>query len=148
MHKPLTKLCLCAALALSASAVFALEFRSAAKHGVVLYDTPSEKARKVYILSRGTPVEILAEQNDWLRVRDQGGSLAWVPRQDVTNLHTLQITRPAVIYRETDNKSAPVFRAEPGLLLEMVENTKKGWLKVKHRDGQTGYIRIEDVWGL
>ena len=48
-----------------------------------------------------------------------------------------------------DNAQAALaFRAEPGLLVEIIENTRTGWLRVRHRDGLTGFIRIEDVWGL
>lgn len=148
MHKSLTNLCVCTVLAFAASTVSALEYRSAAKHGVILFDAPNDTARKVYVLSRGTPLEILAEQKDWLRVRDQGGSLAWVHKQDLSTQRTLQVTKPTAILKEADAKSAVVFRAEPGLLLDLVENTKTGWIKVKHRSGDIGFIRIEEVWGL
>lgn len=50
--------------------------------------------------------------------------------------------------READAKSAAIFRAETGLLLDLLESTKTGWIKVKHRDGDIGFIRIEEVWGL
>ena len=126
----------------------ALDFRSAATHGVILYDTPNDQGRKVFVISKGTPLELLAEQGQWLRVRDQGGSLAWVHKQDVSLVRTLQVVKPTTVYREANAKSAPVFRATSGLLLNQLENTKSGWIKVKHRDGAIGFIRIEDVWGL
>ena len=148
MRKPLINLCLGAVIALSAMTASALDFRSAGKHGVFMFDTPSEKGRKVYVLGQGTPLEILVEQNDWLRVRDQAGSLAWMRKQDLSNQRTLQVTKAAVVYREANAKSAAVFRAEPGLLLNLLENTKTGWIKIKHRDGDIGFIRIEEVWGL
>lgn len=150
MRKPLTKFgfSLCAVLALLANAAQALEFRSAASHGVVMFDAPDNLARKVFVLSRGTPLEIMVEQGDWVRVRDQGGSLAWVRKQDVSSQRTLQVIKPASVYRDADAKSPALFRASPGLLLNLLENTKTGWIKVKHRDGETGFIRIEEVWGL
>lgn len=148
MHKPLINICVGAVIALSAMTATALEFRSASKHGVFMFDAPSEKGRKVFVLSQGTPLEVLVEQNDWLRVRDQAGSLAWMRKQDLSGQRTLQVTKQAVIYREANVKSAVSFRAEPGLLLNLVENTKTGWIKVKHRDGELGFIRIEEVWGL
>ncbi len=148
MHKPLINLGLIAALALTAGAAQALEFRSAARHGVVLQDAPGDKARKVFVLSRGTPLEIVLEQGEWLRVRDQTGLMAWIRKQDVSSLRTLQVIKPATVRREADAKSAAIFRAETGLLLDLLESTKTGWIKVKHRDGDIGFIRIEEVWGL
>lgn len=136
------------ALALLANAAQALEFRSAASHGVVLFDAPDNQARKVFVLSRGTPLEIMAEQGNWSRVRDQGGSLAWIRKQDLSGQRTVQVIKPASVYREADTKSPVLFRTSPALILNLLENTKTGWIKVKHRDGETGYIRIEDVWGL
>lgn len=148
MHKPLINLGLIAALALTAGVAQALEFRSAARHGVVLQDASGDKARKVFVLSGGTPLEIVLEQGEWLRVRDQTGSMAWIRKQDVSSLRTLQVIKPATVRREADAKSAAVFRAETGLLLDLLESTKTGWIKVKHLDGYIGFIRIEEVWGL
>lgn len=144
----LSKFCCAAVLALISQAALAIEVRSAAAHGVVLYDAPSEQARKVFVVSRGTPLEIFAEQGDWARVRDQGGSLAWMHKKDLSTQRTVQVIKPASVYREANAKSETVFRATPGLLLNLQENTRTGWVKVKHRDGGSGFIRIEDVWGL
>jgi len=51
--------------------------------------------------------------------------------------------------------AAPVFRAERGVLLELAEpasaattTATPGWVKVKHRDGQSGYVRITQIFGL
>jgi flagellar basal body rod protein FlgF len=32
-------------------------------------------------------------------------------------------------------------------LLELLEVTSGGWLRVRHRDGQSGYVRVAQVWG-
>jgi hypothetical protein len=45
-----------------------------------------------------------------------------------------------------------VFKAEQNVLLEVADTTyvatTPGWVKVRHRDGQVGYVRIAQVWGL
>ena len=48
-----------------------------------------------------------------------------------------------------------VFRAEQNVLLELAEpatgastTAAPGWVSVKHRDGQAGYVRIAQVFGL
>ncbi|MDP3288775.1 MAG: SH3 domain-containing protein [Methyloversatilis sp.] len=42
-----------------------------------------------------------------------------------------------------------VFEAERRVLLEpLTEAAPAGWAKVKHRDGQSGFVRISQVWGL
>ncbi|MFC7422304.1 SH3 domain-containing protein [Iodobacter arcticus] len=148
MHKPLIKLSVIAALALSANAAFALEYRSIARHGVVLSEAPSDEAKKLFLASKGTPLELLTEQGGWARVRDRTGSLAWLKKSDLSSKHTVQVLRNAPVYKAADAKSALLYRAGKDLLLDMQENTRTGWLKVKHRDGVSGFIRIEEVWGV
>jgi len=58
--------------------------------------------------------------------------------------------------RGNPEESAPViFRAEQNVLVELAEQASSptttstpGWVKVRHRDGQTGYIRVSQVFGL
>ena len=44
--------------------------------------------------------------------------------------------------------AAVVFRAQQGVALEFAETNGTGWARVKHRDGQTGFVRFSQVWGL
>ena len=41
-----------------------------------------------------------------------------------------------------------LFEAYKQVLLEMVEPPADGWVKVRHRDGQQGFIRTTHVWGV
>ena len=51
--------------------------------------------------------------------------------------------------RQAAADNAPlVFQAEQNVLLDLVELTDTGWARVTHRDGQSGFIRINQVWGL
>jgi SH3-like domain-containing protein len=51
--------------------------------------------------------------------------------------------------RATPDDQAPlVFEAERDVVLELVEVVPAGWAKVKHRDGQSGFLRATQVWGL
>lgn len=148
MGKPRTKAVLALTLLALASGVEALEFRSALKHGAVFFDAPDAKAKKLFVISKSTPVEVLAEQADWLRIRDREGKLAWMKKAELGKRTHIEVIKPSVVYKEGSTQSAALFKAEPGLLLELTENTRVGWLRVRHRDGLAGFIRIEDVWGL
>ena len=51
--------------------------------------------------------------------------------------------------RQSAADNAPLsFQAEQNVLLDLVELTGTGWARVTHRDGQGGYIRINQVWGV
>ena len=153
MNKPLTKrfllqrVCVLSLLAIVANGAQALEYRSTARHGVILFDAPQDTASKRFVLSANMPLEVLSEQADWLRVRDRDGTLSWIKKSDVSPRRFVQLSRNSKIFQAANNKSHVLYSAERNVLLELQENTGAGWLKVKHRDGAIGYIRIEDVWG-
>ena len=59
------------------------------------------------------------------------------------------VTIPLTNVRATPNAQSPlVFEAYKSVILEVVEPPAEGWLKVRHRDGQSGYIRTTHVWGI
>ena len=47
-----------------------------------------------------------------------------------------------------DEAATIVFTADKGVLLELAEPAGNGWTKVRHRDGQAGFVRSADIWGL
>jgi SH3-like domain-containing protein len=54
----------------------------------------------------------------------------------------------AKIRTAADEGSAIVFVADKGVLLDIAEPVASGWIKVKHVDGQTGFIKLADIWGV
>lgn len=136
-------------IALFSGLAHALEFRSIGASPVILYDAPSAKGAKLYVAPRGMPVELILTYGTWSKVRDVAGDLSWVESKDL-------IARRNVIIRVTnakirvapDESSAAIFSADKNVLLEMAEAVNAGWVKVKHRDGQLGYVKITEVWGV
>jgi hypothetical protein len=47
-----------------------------------------------------------------------------------------------------DGKAALVFEAERDVVLELLEAAPAGWVKVRHRDGQSGFLKTQQVWGM
>jgi len=136
------------ALAAVALPAGALEYRSVAVEAAILYDAPSTKARRIAILSRYYPVEVVVTLDKWLKVRDATGALAWVEAARLTERRMVLVTAPEGEVRQAPAADAPVvFRAEKDVALELVEFAGQGWLRVRHRDGQSGYLRIDQVWG-
>jgi SH3-like domain-containing protein len=130
-----------------AAAVAAADFRSVAEPAAVLYDAPSAKARKLYIVNRGYPLEVVVQVEGWLKVRDAAGELSWVEAKALDNARNV-LLRTAVTVRQKPAADAPAaFEAQRDLLLEVVDGATGGWIHVRHRDGTTGYVRAADVWG-
>ena len=143
------------ALAVALPAV-ASEFRSTAEAATVLYDAPSAKAKPMFVLGRYTPLEVIVPVEGWTKVRDAGGSIGWVEKRALVDRRSLVVRVPLAEVRARPDDAAPlVFRAEQHVLLELAElatgaatTATPGWVNVKHRDGQTGFVRITQVFGL
>ncbi len=133
---------------LAAGAAHALDYASVEAPSAILYDAPSPKAVKQYVVSRYTPLEVVVTLNDWVKVRDQTGALAWIEKKALSNTRYVAVTVPLADVRQApDAKAALAFQARRLVALQRLEDTSTGWLKVRHQDGATGYIRIADVWG-
>jgi SH3-like domain-containing protein len=143
------------ALALTGVAT-AADYRSVADPATVLYDAPSAKAKPLFVLGRDTPLEVIVVVEGWSKVRDAGGTIGWVERKSLADKRTLVVRVPLAEVRANPEDNAPlVFRAEQGVLLDLAETASSaattaapGWVKVRHRDGQTGFVRITQVFGL
>ena len=132
-----------------ASALHALEFRSIAFASAVFFDGPSLKANKIFLVSRYYPVEVITKIGDWVKVRDAAGELAWVETRALSDKRMLLVIAPLAEIRNAPAETAAVvFRAEKNVVLELAEPPTSTWVKVRHRDGQTGYVRIEHIWGI
>jgi SH3 domain protein len=148
MLKPRTKPVVAMLLALAFTPVAAMEFRSAAEHGVVLLASPATTARKLAVVSRGYPFEIITEQQGWLRVRDSTGQLTWVEKKRASDRRYVQVMVRTPVRKAADAKATVLFTADRDVLLEWQETGKTGWIKVRHAGGETGYVRIEAIWGV
>ncbi len=127
----------------------ALEFKSIGASPVILYDAPSAKGGKLYVAPRGMPVELILTYGSWSKVRDMAGDLSWVESKDLVARRNLVVrVANAKVRASADESSALVFSADKNVLLEMAEPVSGGWVKVKHRDGQLGYLKVSEVWGM
>ena len=142
-------LALCGVLLVAWAPVALAEFRSVADNAVVLYDAPSLKAKKLHILGRNYPVEIVVTLEGWIKVRDAGGELAWIETKSLSERRSVMVkVNLADVRQAADDKAPLAFQAEQNVLLDLVELTGTGWARVAHRDGQSGYIKLNVVWGV
>jgi SH3-like domain-containing protein len=134
----------------------AADYRVTADAPAVLYDAPSAKARPLFVYGRDVPMEVLVSVEGWTKVRDSGGTIGWLSAKTLSDKRMLLVRVPSAEVRANAEESAAlVFRAEQNVLLELAESAASasataspGWVKVRHRDGQTGYVRISQVFGL
>ena len=136
-------------VAVVANPAFAFEFRSVSEGAAVLYDAPSAKSNKLFVISRDYPVEVLVPVEGWSKVRDASGKLAWIETKSLSDKRTILVNVELAEIRQTPDAAAPiVFQAQQSVVLELVEFSVPGWIKVHHRDGQSGFLKIDQVWGI
>jgi SH3-like domain-containing protein len=135
-------------LALAALPAAAAEFRSVGERAAILYDAPSTRADRLFVASRFYPFEVLVKLDQWTKVRDVNGEVGWIENRALGDRRTVVVTVALADVRAAPSADAPlVFEAYKQVVLDVVDAPANGWLKVRHRDGQEGFVRVAHVWG-
>src|SRR5258708_12470976 len=79
-------------------------------------DAPPARAKKLFVASRFYPVEIVINIDNWVKVRDQAGDLAWMEKKALSDKRTVIVTAAVADARQAAS-DAPVlvFPAPRGL---------------------------------
>jgi SH3-like domain-containing protein len=134
----------------------AADYRTTTEAPTLLYDAPSSKARPLFVYGRDVPLEVLVVVEGWTKIRDVGGAFGWIANKSLSDKRMLLVRVPIADVRANPDDASPLsFRAEQNVLLDLAESASSpgttatpGWVKVRHRDGQVGYVRVSQVFGL
>jgi SH3-like domain-containing protein len=113
---------------------------------------PSKDHRIKWVFKKeGVPVEIIAEFENWRRVRDSEGDDGWVFHSRLSGRRTAQInpklTQPDIPLYARDSDSTPVVaRLQPGVIGSVEQCTGK-WCRLIG-DGFDGWLPQERLWGV
>jgi hypothetical protein len=114
----------------------------------ILYDAPSSKAKKLFIAPVNLPLEKIVSLGNWTKVREVGGKLFWIENRVLTPQKMVVVIRPVATIREAADESSKVaFRASQRVAMEWLATDAAGWVKVRHQDGASGYVKSTEVWG-
>ena len=138
-----------AVLLLATAASHAVDFKTVGATPVILYDAPSAKGGKLYVAPRGMPLEVVLSYGEWVKVRDASGEMAWTEAKGLSAKRNV-VARAAnlKVRASPDDTASAILLVDKGVLLEMSEQASSGWVKVRHKDGQSGYVKTSEVWGL
>jgi SH3-like domain-containing protein len=126
----------------------AIEYRTV-DAATVLYDAPSQRGSKLFVIKRDTPVELVVSLEGWSKVRDAEGGLAWIEKKYLAERRSVIVTASRAEIRKSADSSSPlVFEADKNVALDYLEAAPGGWVKVRHRDGPSGFVRANQIWGL
>ena len=137
-----------AVLALAVSGPAAGDFRTVEENAAVLYDAPSREGKRLFVVSRFYPLEVIVNLDAWVKVRDHTGALAWIEAKSFGARRMVLVTGAQAEARQSPEDGAPIaFVAAQDVALELVEIAPAGWLRVRAADGAVGYVRASQVWG-
>ena len=138
------------ALIAGPTSAWCAQYQSIGNEPAIFYDAPTLRGIKTFVAPRGMPVEVIVVQGDWVRVRDSTGGFAWVEKKALVDKRTVVAiakTGSAEVHAAADESSPVVFRVQAGILLDLISAPASGWVLVRHQDGQSGYVKVGDVWG-
>jgi SH3-like domain-containing protein len=127
----------------------AQDFRSIGEPAAVLYDAPSTKAKRMWVVGRGYPLQVASVIEGWARVRDATGDTSWVETRSLSSARTVLVRATMGTLRDSPSeRGAVVLRVGRDVVLDMVEAPVGDWVRVRHRDGANGFIHVNQVFGL
>lgn len=136
-------------LLLASCAAAAFDFKTVGAHAAILYDAPSTRSGKLYVAPSGMPVEVVLSYGDWVKVRDASGDMAWTEAKNLSAKRNVIVrVASAKVRSAPDDNASVVMTAEKNVLLELVDPEAGTWVRVRHRDGTSGYVKASDIWGL
>ncbi len=94
----------------------------------------------------GVPLEIVAEFDNWRKIKDFEGAEGWISARLLSGQRTVMIQGTVRdIRRRADNRSRVLLRAEPGVIGNLLE-CQDSWCRVEI-EGQRGWLQRDDFWG-
>ncbi len=94
----------------------------------------------------GVPLEIVAEFDNWRKIKDHEGAEGWVAAQLLSGRRTIMIQGVTRDLRRTaDNRARVLLRAEPGVIGDLLE-CGETWCRVEI-EGQRGWLQRGEFWG-
>jgi SH3-like domain-containing protein len=132
----------------SAAAAHALDYVSVADSTAILYDANSTRAKKLFVISRYTPLETVVNLENWIKVRDSSGTMAWIERRAVSDKHYVVVTAAlATVWKAPEAGAHALYQVSRNVAMESLGINGGGWVKVRNQDGAIGYMKSVDVWG-
>jgi SH3-like domain-containing protein len=93
------------------------------------------------------PVEVLAEFENWRKIRDWQGTEGWVHQSMLSGRRYAIVTgETRALHRQADPNAPAVARLEPGVVAQIIE-CKDQWCRVD-ANGFKGWMTRQEFWGV
>ncbi|PID77734.1 MAG: hypothetical protein CSB21_03810 [Deltaproteobacteria bacterium] len=107
---------------------------------------PGSKFEILWQTEKYYPFEVVEQKLNWVHVKDFEGYEGWVYKPLLCKEKTVVVKVGKCNVRKGPGKNFSVlFNAEKGTPF-IVVGSEKGWLKVRHSDGDSGWIKGSLLW--
>jgi len=128
-------------------AAHAQQMVAAARDGVMLRASASDRSEARWSVDRGYPLQVISRKGAWLQVRDFENDRGWVLSSRTNRQAHMVSTASALNVRATPSTRARVVaRAGYGDVLRTLER-RGDWVKVRTGAGAVGWVSRKLVWG-
>lgn len=102
---------------------------------------------KYVYVKKNIPLEVIAEFEQWRKVRDIDGDEGWVHRAMLNGKRSITVTNYThTMYKSPSKDSYPMALVEAGVSAELLE-CEDTWCKIGVEE-QKGWIEREALWGV
>jgi SH3-like domain-containing protein len=103
---------------------------------------------KWVFVKKGEPVEVIAEFEQWRKIRDKQGDEGWVHETMLSGRRYVIIIgdKPLIVYQKADLNSKPIFQVEPDVRSDLLECSKE-WCRIQASQNK-GWIERKNLWGV
>jgi SH3-like domain-containing protein len=95
---------------------------------------------------RHMPVEVIAEFDNWRKIRDWQGAVGWVHQNLLDGRRYALITAEQLLLSRPAADAAPVARLMPGVIAALVA-CEPEWCRLEI-DGREGWLARDGIWGV
>ncbi len=120
---------------------------SVAKEVINMRTGPSTKYRTKWQLGKGYPLKVVDRKGQWLKVKDFENDVGWVYGSLTSSKPHMVIKKAVVNIRSgPGTRYRIISQAKYGVVMQTLKQTK-GWVKVRHESGTSGWVARPLVWG-
>lgn len=120
---------------------------------VQLRSGPGTKYSSKWEYGDGFPLKVLTRKGNWVKVKDFENDSGWVYKKYISSTPHMIVKVNKGKKKKINIRSGPgtkyktVGKAYYGVVFETLRQ-EKGWAKVKHESGLTGWIKRSLLWGF
>ena len=103
---------------------------------------------KFELKQKGYPLKIIAEYNNWRRVKTFNNINGWIHTQLLSSFRTGLITETTFLKATPSNSGNSLAKLLPNLLIN-IKVCKRDWCKIEIERGKIflGWVRKKTIWG-